>query len=70
MSLDEKKNDNLDEPIVLQKKEFSGKCPYCGSKNVIYFGASMVGATTGDKLPSFSGEDWGCEDCKKIFKLI
>lgn len=66
----EKKNDNFNDPKVILKKEFNDMCPYCGSTNVIKVGSSTCGATASFNLPNYVGEDWGCEDCKKIFKLI
>jgi len=70
MTFYEKNNDDPDGPEVLKKDEFTGECPYCKSKNVIKFGSSGVGASVGPNLPECSGEDWVCEDCKKIFTLI
>jgi len=36
------KKDNADEPTVLSKYEFTGECPYSGSKILIKFGSSGV----------------------------
>ena len=73
MVFDEKKNNDLDEyehrEIILEK-DFDGRCPYCGSSNVLSIGSHAAGSSSTGKLPSFSGIDWLCEECKKAFTII